>query len=155
MDLIAGDIVFVRGHDPVSRIIEDVTHGPYSHVAIYVWGDRVIEAQGFRTVGFQRLSHYEGRYDAYRVNMTDEQVNNGLRWLLKQQGRRYDYWDLVVLFLKCAFNLKIPWREGKRIICSRLGRDFLFHCGMDIPDENMTPEDLFEWVQRHGSKVSE
>ncbi|KIL38297.1 hypothetical protein SD70_27160 [Gordoniibacillus kamchatkensis] len=141
-----GDLIFVSGIDVISRIIRWVTESKYSHVAIYVGGGRVIEAQAFRKVGFQELAYYEGKYDVKPIRLREPQRIHGLVWILNQRGRPYSYWSDFVILLRCLFNIHIPWHEGLAIICSRLGRDFLFHCGLPIPDENMSPEDLYEWV---------
>jgi uncharacterized protein YycO len=144
-----GSLIFVHGTDFISREIEEVTKSKYSHVCIYVGNGKVIEAQGFRTVGYQDLSFYNGMYDVFPVSMSKFDYAKGYSWLKRQLGRKYDYWDILVLWLRCKFKLHIPWHEGKRIICSRLARDFLFKCGFDIPDENMTPEDLYEWCVKN------
>lgn len=149
-----GDLIFCHGSSLVDRIIQFVTRSKYNHAAIYIGNGQVMEAQGFRTVGIQSLSFYAGQYDVYRIPMSNAQLLSGLMWLKHQEGVQYDYWDIFVLFMRCVFRLTIPWHECHRLICSRLGRDFLFQCKIPIPDQNMTPEDLAEWVKLHGYQVS-
>ena len=49
----------------------------------------------------------------------------------------------------------IPWHGDDEIMCARLARDSLFQCGLQIPDENMSPEDLYEWLEKYTfNKVS-
>lgn len=154
-DLKPGDLIFVYGTDWISRCIEYFTKSKYSHVAIYIGNEMVFEAQGFRKTGTRSLSYYAGEYDVFRLPMTNEQLQSGLEWLSNEKGIEYDYWDIFVLLMRCAFNLQIPWHECHRLICSRLMRDFLFHCNLPIPDENMTPEDIYEWViQNYGFPVA-
>lgn len=146
-----GDLIFVSGTDWISRAIRWVTKSKYSHVAVYVGDGKVIEAQGFRTVGFQDLFFYSGHYDIMTLPRTVDydELRSGIHWLLIQRGRRYSYWSDFVILLRCLFGIKLSWHEGANIICSRLARDFLFHCGLPIPDENMSPEDLYEWVLKY------
>jgi hypothetical protein len=144
-----GDLIFVSGIDWISRAIRFVTKSKYSHVAIYIGNGKVMEAQGFRKVGFRELSYYSGRYDIVPLprSVTHEQLCAGMHWLMLQRGRPYSYWSDFVILLRCI-GIRLPWHEGIAIICSRLGRDFLFRCGLKIPDENMSPEDLWEWEER-------
>lgn len=148
-DLKPGDLIFVHGTDWISQCIERFTKSKYSHVAIYIGDGQVMEAQGNRTVGTRSLSYYVGLYDVFRVPLTHEQLEAGLAWLNNEKGIEYDYWDIFVLFMRCVFNLQIPWHECHRLLCSRLMRDFLFYCNLPIPDANMTPEEVFEWVIQH------
>lgn len=155
MDLKKGDIIFVYGSSLIDKAIEFITRSKYNHIAIYIGEGKVMEAQGFRTVGTQDINLYNGVYDAYRIPLTNEQIEQGLNWLIKQEGREYDYWDIFVLLLRCTIKFRIPWHEGKRILCSRLGRDFVSNCNIKIPNKNMTPEDFFEWViNNFGYKVN-
>lgn len=145
-----GDLIFVHGTSLVDRIIRWVTKSQYSHVAIYIGDGKIIDAHPFRKVGINLISIYSGDYDikSLPVTVTHEQLNVGLYWLYLQRGRHYSYWSDFVILLRCLFGIKLSWHEGASIICSRLGRDFLFRCGLPIPDENMSPEDLFEWLEQ-------
>lgn len=148
-----GDLIFVSGTDWMSRIIRWVTKSSYSHVAVYTGFGYVMEAQGFRRLGFRCLLIYDGEYDAKPLPpVTPDKLREGLNWLYSQRGRRYSYWSDFVILMRCLFGIAIPWKEGKAIMCARLARDFLFHCGLNIPDEDMSPEDLAEWLdaQRKG-----
>jgi hypothetical protein len=142
-----GDLLFIHDTNFIAREIEEVTHSKYSHVCIYVGNDKVVEAQGLRRVGYAPLSKYSDKYDVIPLNLNKFDFVKGYLWLKLQFGRKYDYWDIIVLWLRCRFKLHIPWHEGKRIICSRLGRDWVAKCNFPIPDENMSPEDLYEWCK--------
>jgi cell wall-associated NlpC family hydrolase len=146
-----GDLIFVEGRGLVATLIKWVTKSKYSHVAVYVGDGKVIEAQGFRRVGFQALSFYSGQYDIQPLprSVTHEGLCAGMHWLLLQRGRPYSYWDDFVILLRCLFGINLPWHEGVSIICSRLARDFCFQCGLPVPDENMSPEDLWEWIESY------
>lgn len=146
-----GDILFIWGNDFISDLIEDLTRGP-SHTAICIGNGKLIEAQGFTRVRTNNFSFYSGgKYQIVRLNLPNQ--IKGLEWLNKQIGRLYDYWDIFVLAIRYLFGFKIPWHEGHRLICSRLSRDFLFACGLNIADENMSPEDLYIWTTNNDGKV--
>lgn len=149
MELNIGDLIFVHGKDFISEAIETITHSSFSHVAIYIGNGKVIEAQGGRTVGTQSLDYYNGEYTVCPLDLTGEQLTKSLPWLLAQRGRPYDYWDIFILFLRCVFWLKVPWREGKAVICSILARDWCKQNNLPIPDIDMSPGDLHIWYTEY------
>lgn len=145
-----GDILFDYGQGFVNNTIEILTKGA-SHTCVIVDDSRVIEAQGFREVDYCSLAYYDSsRYRIYRLPNSQDNIDAGIQWLTQQLGRHYDYWDIFVLLIKCLFQITLPWKEGKRIICSRLVRDFLFQSKWDIPDTNMRPKDVEDWIISNG-----
>lgn len=149
-----GDILFSYGKGFVQDLIEEITHGS-CHTCVIVDDtsgtvNKVIEAQGFKNVGYADLSQYLDSCKIYRLPNTTQNINLGISWLFTQFGRGYDYWDIFVLFIRCALKLKLPWREGKEILCSRLTRDYIFQSKLNIPDSNMTPKDVEDWVIASG-----
>lgn len=154
MILKPGDLVFVWGTGITSWAIEEITHGP-SHVAIYIGNGKLIEAQGFTKVRIIDLSFYDDCITKV-IRFEDLAVDKGILWLTNEElGREYDYRDIFILFVQCVFRIKIPWHEGKRVLCSRLARDFLFRCGLLIPDKNMTPRDVLIWSLLNTGKIVE
>lgn len=142
-----GDLVFVQGTSWIDRAIEYFTKSKWSHVAIYVGDGQCIEAQGQRTVGFQSLSFYPS-YDVISMNLNAEQQKRIVDFLYSQIGKPYDYVDILILFVRCVFKIKIPWHETHKWICSRLACDAERYAGKRAPtDDNVTPEDLYEFYQ--------
>ncbi|GMA55481.1 hypothetical protein GCM10025857_68380 [Alicyclobacillus contaminans] len=65
---LVGDLLLVRDADFISRAIEDITHSPYSHVAVFTGPNELVEAQGFRRVGYQDPGVYAGKSDLFRCD---------------------------------------------------------------------------------------
>lgn len=149
LKLCVGDLIFVRGSGFIARMIEDVTRSKYSHVAIYVGYGQVFEAQGMRTAGYRPLLDYNGSYDVVCTDRTPSEVFKGIAWLKQQKGREYSYWSIFVIAVKKLFGIDIPWHEGREIICSRLARDYVYQLGYPIPDVDMTPEEVYEWMMQN------
>jgi hypothetical protein len=150
MEINKGDILFSFSDAFIQDLIEDITKGA-SHVAVCCGNGKVIEAQALREVGYSDLSIYLSNYKIYRLPNSQENIENGIQWLLKQFGRPYSYWSIFVLFVRCVFRFKLPWKEGWGIICSRLVRDFLFQSKLNnIPDIIMTPRDVEDWIISNG-----
>lgn len=146
MNLQPGDLIFVRGTGWIGKAIERITNSPYSHVAVYVGAGNVIEAQGGRTVGFQRLSFYEGCYDAYRTikPLTEAEGTAIVNYLVSQIGGKYDYFDIFILFLRYKLKIRIPYVEAKHhFICETLAADAYESAGITL-DGNDSPGGLSE-----------
>ena len=153
MEFKKGDILLSFSSGFIQRVIESVTKGA-SHCAVLCdEKGNTIEADGMRNVGFSDISQYSTRIKVYRLSNSGANIDLGITWLLSQFGRPYDYWDIFILFIRCVFKLKLPWKEGKAIICSRLTRDFLFESKLNIPDDNMTPRDVEDWIIANGGEL--
>ena len=86
------DLIIVRGDGPVDKVIEAVSHSPYSHVAGVVRANEVFEAQALRTDGYNGLDFYRGYSDIYTCDaLTDEQRQNIVLRVLANAGRHYGY----------------------------------------------------------------
>lgn len=143
--ILPGDILFVHGEGPISRAIEDVEHNRYSHCAIFATPTRLLEANGFRKVGYQDPHVYAGHADLYRcdvLSMADRHaiVQTARRYI----GDRYDYGLIAVEAIRYWFGWIIPWKEHGRLICSTYVADAYRQNGFDpCPGlENPTPADL-------------
>lgn len=116
----AGDVVFVRGDGFISWAIEEITHSAYSHVALAIDDDALIEAQGGRSVGDQVAAYYAGKADVYRTDLTPEQLQGVVKKAESKKGEPYDYaldlWELV----RYETGVQLPYHEGKDLICSML-----------------------------------
>jgi uncharacterized protein YycO len=130
---LAGDLLLVRDTDFVSRSIEFVTHSPYSHVAIFTGPDELVEAQGFRKVGYQDLGKYEGKADVFSCDqLTDAQRARIVQSVKSHLGQHYDYLLLAIEFVRYVFGLMIPWREHNTVICSTLAAGGYRDAGIDL-----------------------
>jgi cell wall-associated NlpC family hydrolase len=149
MDMKHGDLIFVRGTDTISRIIEWLTSSKYSHVAMYIGNGEVIEAQRLRSVGLAPLSEYDGKYDVYTCpTLTDDQRKQIIEYARSMGGIKYDYLDIARLFLRCVFRLELPIDDPTRIICSELIVKAYSKAGIKLvqgrEDYDVTPEDVAE-----------
>lgn len=145
-----GDILFSFGKGIVGELIEDITSGPSHTCVISEDTTKVIEAQYRKVVGYCDISFYSSNIKIYRLPNTDENIDCGIKWLHQQFGRKYDDINIFILLLRCIFKLKIPWHEIKKFICSGLTRGFIFNSKLNIPDTDMTPKDVEDWVIANG-----
>lgn len=134
MEIKFGDLILERGTGPISEAIEQISHSPYSHVAGYVKDNELIEANGFRKIGYQALDYYAGKADVFSCeSLTDEQRSQIVDYVKNEVGGHYDYVLLVWEFLRYVFNLILPYKEAKTVrICSTLWADAYRSVGIDL-----------------------
>lgn len=101
----AGDILFVRGHE--TSLVDDLIKSGewlmsrkekipfakcYVHVCVYVGGNTVMEAQGFRKSGPANIGEYAGDYDIGHITgMTPVQRDKFIVALTDENGLPYDW----------------------------------------------------------------
>jgi uncharacterized protein YycO len=124
MELKPGDLVLVKGTDFIAKAIEDVTHSPYSHVAGIVAPGQLVEAQGFRKVGYQDLGAYVGQADVYTCDkLTDQQRTIITSYVKDKIGNRYDYILIGIELIRYTLHIVLPYSEHNTRICSTLWAD--------------------------------
>ncbi|GMA52077.1 hypothetical protein GCM10025857_34340 [Alicyclobacillus contaminans] len=130
---LVGDLLLVRDADFISRAIEDITHSPYSHVAVFTGPNELVEAQGFRRVGYQDPGVYAGKSDLFRCDsLTLEQRFRIAAAAKLHIGQHYDYWLLVIEWVRYALGIVLPWRERHTVICSTLAADAYRVAGVEL-----------------------
>ncbi|WP_067935865.1 hypothetical protein [Alicyclobacillus kakegawensis] len=128
-----GDLLLVRSRDLLSRTIEDVTHSPYSHVAVFTGPDELVEARGFHRVGYQDPAKYLGKADLFRCDSLTPDQRVRIALAAKQHiGQHYDYLLLGVEFVRYVFGVVLPWYEHDTVICSTLVADAYWAAGVDL-----------------------
>jgi uncharacterized protein YycO len=134
MELKPCDLILVRGkNNLISEAIEEITNSPYSHVAGYIGNNTLVEAEGFEKTGQVPLSKYVD-YDVYRYEgLTKEQKFKILNYISSQIGGQYNYFMLVVEFMRYVFHVVLPYKEPyKSHICSMLWADAFKSTGINL-----------------------
>ena len=133
MILRPADLILVRGTGLISATIEHVEHSKYSHVAIVIKPNELIEANGFRRTGYQALDYYAGRADVYRCDaMTDEQRKDIVNYLEHEVGGKYCYILLAWELIRYATGIWLPFNPGPSRICSYLATDAYTKYGLNL-----------------------
>lgn len=137
-----GDIILVRDDEILGQLIDWAESGIYSHVAIYIGDEKIIEAQGLKVVGITSLDTYPF-YDVGSVDLSDEEREDLVRYALTQIGTRYDWLLIFLLFLRLKLHINVPYKKRSRTICSTFVRDCFLHSGIKLTDiENCTPQEI-------------
>lgn len=136
-----GDIIFVRNNSIISKIIRFFDKGRFSHCAIAISKDRLIEAQYNIKVSESKNTY--PNYEVLKMNMTDKQKKDLLVAIKKYKGKRYDY--------LLAFSMSTKWLRidnDDYLICSELVEDVLKDIGILDPYlQDMKPNELYRYLK--------
>lgn len=124
-------LAFHQGNGFISRAIRFQTRGTYSHVSIVLPSGVVIEAREFK--GVQSLSKLtpaagDNFVDVFDINRDLPNVQNGIEWLWRQVGKKYDYAS-VLRFLS---RRQADKENAGNWFCSDIGFAFVQQCGLDL-----------------------
>ncbi len=132
LEPLIGDLLLVRGNNWIDKEIECITHSTYSHVAIFTGPNELIEAQGFRRVGYQDALKYAGFSDVFRCDSLRPQDRNCIATAAKSHiGEYYDYLLVMLELLRYATGIILPSYEFHAVICSTLVADCYRTIGRD------------------------
>lgn len=147
----AGDIIFVRGKSPLSKIIRFFDKGKYSHVAIAISQTHIIEAQYFTKV--RVVENYYKDYDILDLNLSENERSRVAVEGIQYVGKYYDYFQALWYSLRYVFNLETSqiWNSPNSMICSELIDLLLYDVGVVREHKyigNLTPNELYRHLFR-------
>lgn len=145
--LYVGDLVLVRGRlrspaDDIIKVGEYIeTHRPwrdlYSHMAIYMGGGTVAEAQGGRESGYAPLSFYDGDYDIGHVGLTAEQQSQLGAVIEKENNLPYDWLAIVYIGIALLTGYERPYKERQTRYCATFVNTALTKLGVPLTDKTL------------------
>jgi len=153
-----GDVLCFSGRHWLSRFIQYLSHGRYSHGGLaFWWEDRLMVLQAVARPGVQALpasraiAQYDGDVDWYPLALefrTDKFVTDITEVAMDRIGDPYSLLDLVRVGLHYLVGTGLPKekRSGHRFVCSQYVAYCYSEIGLDLkpdrPDIGTTPEDL-------------
>jgi hypothetical protein len=146
-----GDIIFVRGHSPLSKIIRFFDKGRFSHVAIAVSETHIFEADWY-TKAVIKPFHFDD-FEIVDLEFTKEEMEIIVHGAIQLTGKWYDYWQIPWYIIKKLFNLKGKNRfnNPNMLICSEAVFDLLEKTnkivsakGLDI---DVTPNQFYKIIK--------
>lgn len=153
----AGDVVFFEPADFVGKVISIITFSKYSHVALVIDPEHIIEAEtsGVRIVPLSEALGRTQNKDAFTLRPEARARFNeeGLKSFVEQvNGRPYDFYQAVISGLH-GIDRKISNKESeKNLFCSELVADGEFHSNVlpDINSSNENPGNLYRRLIKLG-----
>jgi len=152
-----GNLVFFKQTNSfISRLIAKVTKSEFTHVGLIVGHDEttgvltIIESNRFIRTRVARLQLNE-RHVIYTIGeQPKEVVDKIVKFAYKNLGKRYDYLQLLGLFISLSFERKrnIYFNSKNKLICSELVDLAYYTSGVKRNTNknlgNITPQELFE-----------
>ena len=132
------EIGLIRQRIPIPR-----RHPVYSHAALYVGNNTVIEALG-RGLVRSRADKYRGVADVWSADISADERNaiTGRGTAMFRTGYTYSYLDIAVQFVMLTTGLRIPIHMDHSLICSVFTFDAWMGARIQIArHRNCAPED--------------
>jgi uncharacterized protein YycO len=131
--LIAGDIVLFKGTSFISRIIRFISKGEYTHVALAINSEEIIEADRFIKTRVRKLSEGESVI-LMRSSITEEQGQGIANYALTLVDNEYDYLSVFIWFIRLLFSSHIYgiFNNANRLYCSEVVDRSYQHEGIDL-----------------------
>lgn len=144
----AGDIIFVRGNSPLSKIVRFFDKGRFSHVAIAVSETHVLEANWNMRTRIREMKYED--YEIVDLHLDEEERDQIVHEGIQMIGRWYDYSQIIWYVFAKLFTLKgrNKLNNPKNLICSELVFYLLFIVGRLESNKNLnadiTPNQLYK-----------
>lgn len=146
----AGDLVFVRGHSKMSKIIRYFDKGRFSHVAIAVSETEVFEAQYNKLSNVVPMEYKD--FEVVPMNLSEKELKLFAEFVEYNTGKIYDYPGLIRMMFCLAFDYHgfDKFNNSKAVICSELAADYLIIFDRS-PDyvANLSPNQLYKYVKEN------
>ncbi|UUV46975.1 permuted papain-like amidase [Bacillus phage vB_BanS-Thrax5] len=152
-----GNLVFFKQTNSfISKLIAKVTKSEFTHVGLIVGHDEstgvltIIESNRFIRTRVARLQLDERHVIYTTGNQPQEVVDKIVKFAYKNLGKRYDYLQLLGLFISLSFERKrnIYFNSKNKLICSELVDLAYYTSGVKRKTNqnlgNITPQELFE-----------
>jgi hypothetical protein len=145
----SGDIVFVRGNSLISWLIKLFDHGQFSHVAIAVSDNEVLEAE--YNTKTRITPFYFTDYEIVDLGLSDEERKRVEELAPKLVGYGYDFLEILTIFMRNVFDRKFKiWNSPQAYICSEIVEIVLSDIGViskDMDLKNITPNELYDYLK--------
>lgn len=154
-----GDVIFFKKNESsfISRIIAKLTDGEYTHVGIIVNYNElinevvIIESDRFVNTRLNRITLDENLHTIYTVHgKTDEQSERILEYAFDALGTKYDYLQILGLFISLLFKRRryALFNSRNKLTCSELIDTVYYKSGIKRNGinnlNNVTPIELLE-----------
>ena len=154
MKLIQGDVLFVEGSkwNPISWMIKKISGGKYSHVAIAIADDLILETEytiKARVIDVNKTKYLSKRkHSVVHIELNEEQKRDLGILILQYIGKKYDFGLIIKMFLKYVLHIPIWNKDDDEYVCSELVAELLLD--LDVIDNelavNMSPSELYDYL---------
>ena len=154
-----GDIIFVEGTGPVSRLIKLVSGGKWSHCAMYLDENTLIETEWStkcRIIDIENTDYLTKSHEIISIPLTIAQQELLQVLVFPLLGRKYDFWLIFKMLIHFIFKTKIKKHSAEYLVCSELVGYILLSLGIFNYDEanvaNTSPTELHDILKNKFEK---
>jgi uncharacterized protein YycO len=148
-----GDIIVIQSQTWIGRLIRWITQSWASHVAVFVGDGLLFEARPSRAgyVSIMRYATLSYFWRVYRLKTTQEKKDQFVKCLVRKEGRKYDFLQIIYLFILSLLGLRrlVSIKTShNRSICSEVIFEALNEAGIEWKDwkqSNLVPGDFEKW----------
>lgn len=149
-----GDVVFFKkSNSLISKTIAKITKSEYTHVGLIIEEYRdghlkIIESNRFVNTREVEVELDEELHVIYEIEKTEEQKDRIIKYAKSSLGMKYDYFQILGLFLSLIFNRRerALFNSSNKLICSELIDLSYYKAGIkrntDLKLGNITPQEL-------------
>ncbi|AOZ62012.1 hypothetical protein QCM8_94 [Bacillus phage QCM8] len=144
----AADVIFYRPKSIIGWVISKVTNSPYSHVALAIDSNTLIEANRFIKTRIVPIEYDKNITHVYRLeNLTQEEREKIVELAVSLEGTDYDYAQIFEMFVRIVFRMKRTlFNNQKKLTCSEVVDRSFYLAGVKRKDNeflfDVTPEEL-------------
>ena len=154
-----GDIIFVEGTGLVSKLIKWVSGGKWSHCAMFLDNNTLIETEWStkcRIINIEDTDYLQKNHEVISCPLTQAQQELLQVLVFPLLGKKYDFWLIFKLLIHFIFKTKIDKHSAETLVCSELVAYVLLSLGIFTYDEtyvaNTSPTELYEILKGKNSK---
>lgn len=145
-----GDVVFYKPDGIIGKIISLITKSPYSHVALAIDSNTILESNRFIKTRLANINSSKVVHHVFRLKgVTEVQQQKIVEHALTTLGTEYDYLQIAGLFFRYVLCLNyLTFNSYNKFICSE-NIDYAFLMS-SIPRKNyehtldISPQELLE-----------
>jgi len=144
----AADVIFYRPTGFLGRVISYFTSSPYSHVALAIDANTIIEANRFIKTRVVPIEYDKNITHIYRLeNLTQVEREKIVEIALSMEGTDYDYAQIFEMLFRIVFRIKRTlFNNQKKLTCSEVVDKSYYLAGFKRKDTeflyDVTPEEL-------------
>ena len=149
-----GSLLFVRGDSFISKLIQKIDSGSFSHVVVCLSEKgSILEAQRFTKSRIVPI--YFDDYEVINLNLTDEQKVKLVKLAVDLVGIKYDYKQVFCELIEKILKKEIFPNNPNHMICSELITYLLLQIGYlkstDDIDKflELTPNELYSYLKHN------
>lgn len=139
------NLLFYKGNGLIDRLIKEVSHGSYSHCAMFLDQFHTLETSWNSPSVIRHFDYKKGEYDIYKLNieLTEQQKQIISEYIVEHVENGYDFLYLLSRGLHLIFGTKI-YNSPKYYTCDELIVDAFKEVGINLHevDADLSPSTL-------------